>query len=322
MFVRSLYCSVYNIERAVEYIMDNYKKIAKVLWIILFANLAVAALKIVIGTIIKSSSMTADGFHSLTDGSSNIVGLIGIKIASKPVDKDHPYGHKKFETLSGLFIAGMLAFIAGKIIVDAFIRFFNPIVPQITLESLIALAITLGINIFVSTIEFRQGKKLKSDVLVSDSIHTRSDIMVSIGVLFTLLCIKFGLPPVIDPIASLIVAGFIIHASLGIFESTGAVLVDKSAIDAEQIREIVLRHKQVKDVHKIRSRGRADDIYIDLHIMTAPEMSVEESHSLIHHIEERVRDELNNNIQMVVHLEPVYLLHSKGVCFNDEKLEE
>ncbi|MBE3102204.1 MAG: cation diffusion facilitator family transporter, partial [Firmicutes bacterium] len=111
---------------------ENFNKVRQVLWIILFANLAVAALKIIIGIIIKSSSMTADGFHSLTDGSSNIVGLVGIRLASKPIDEDHPYGHKKFETLAGLFIAGMLFFIGGKIILDAINRFTHPVIPNIS----------------------------------------------------------------------------------------------------------------------------------------------------------------------------------------------
>jgi divalent metal cation (Fe/Co/Zn/Cd) transporter len=89
---------------------NNYKKVKQVLWIILFVNFGVALLKIIIGNSIKSASMTADGFHSISDGTSNIVGLIGIGLASKPVDKDHPYGHNKFEVLSGLFIGGMLFF--------------------------------------------------------------------------------------------------------------------------------------------------------------------------------------------------------------------
>ena len=93
---------------------NSYRKIKQVLWVILFANFVVAILKVTVGTLIKSASMTADGFHSLTDGSSNIVGLIGIRLASKPVDDDHPYGHGKFETLSSMFIAGMLIFVGGK----------------------------------------------------------------------------------------------------------------------------------------------------------------------------------------------------------------
>jgi cation diffusion facilitator family transporter len=286
----------------------NYKSIKQVLWIIMFANFAVALLKIIIGSTIKSASITADGFHSLTDGSSNIIGLIGINLASKPIDKDHPYGHKKFETLSGIFIAGMLLIIGGKIIVTAVERFSNPVALTISLESLITLVITLIINIFVCSYEFNKGKKLNSYILLSDSLHTKSDIYVSIGVLFTLICVKLGLPPIIDPIASLIVSIFILHASYEIFKSAGSILVDKAVIDTEKIKELTLEFEQVKGVHKIRSRGSEDDVYIDMHILTEPNLSVEKSHDLIHSIEKKMRCEINNNLQVFVHLEPFYEL--------------
>lgn len=283
---------------------NMYKQIRKVLWIILFANFAVAALKIIIGLVIRSASMTSDGFHSLTDGSSNIVGLIGIRLASKPVDNDHPYGHKKFEILTGLFIAGMLFVIGGKIIIDAIDRFSNPVIPNITIESLIALLATLCVNIFVSVYEFRIGKKLGSAILISDSMHTRSDIYVSIGVLLTLIGIKLGLPPAIDPIASLIVAGFIVFSAYQIFKDNSGVLVDKVVIDTEKIKEIALGFEQVKDTHDIRSRGCQNDLHIDMHIMTQPDMSVEESHRLIHCIEEKLKEKINKNVQVIVHIEP------------------
>jgi cation diffusion facilitator family transporter len=209
----------------------------------------------IIGSIIKSTSMAADGFHSLTDGTSNVIGLIGINYASKPVDDDHPYGHKKFETLAGLFIAGMLLFIGGKIIFSAVTRFISPISPNVTLESLITLLITLGINIFVSAYEYKQGKLLKSHILISDSLHTRSDIYVSIGVLLTLICVKLGLPTIIDPIASIIVSCFILHAAYEIFRSTSDVLVDKAVIDSNRVKEICMEFNQIKGVHKIRSEA-------------------------------------------------------------------
>lgn len=295
-------------------IIDNFKKVRNILWIILFANLFVAVLKITIGNLIKSASMTADGFHSLTDGSSNIVGLIGIRFASKPVDDDHPYGHGKFETLSGLFIAGMLFVVAGKIIIDAFSRFMNPMIPNITIESLIVMLATLFINIFVCTYEYRQGKKLNSQILVSDSMHTRSDIYVSIGVLFTLVCIKLGLPVVIDPIASLAVSIFIVHAAYEIIKSASGVLVDKAILDTQKIREIAFSFDKVKDIHKIRSRGSEFDLYIDMHVMTNPDMSVKESHILMHDIENKIKQELNTNVQVTVHIEP----HIEKISTNTE----
>lgn len=285
---------------------SSFKKIKQVLWIIMLANFAVALLKIIIGEAIKSSSMTADGFHSLTDGSSNIIGLIGISLAAKPTDKDHPYGHKKFETLTGLFIGGMLSIIGGKIIIEAVLRFLNPVVPHITIESLITLVVTLCINIFVCSYEYNKGKSLNSYILLSDSLHTKSDIFVSIGVIFTLICVKFGLPPVIDPIASLIVSGFILHAAYEIFKSAGSILVDKAVIDTEKVKELTMEFEEVKGVHKIRSRGSDDDMYIDMHILTEPNMSVEKSHCLIHSIEKKMKSEIGNNLQIFVHLEPFY----------------
>ena len=281
-----------------------FKKVRRVLWIILFANLGVAAVKIVIGMLIQSVSLTADGFHSITDGSSNIVGLIGIRLAYKPVDEDHPYGHRKFETLAGLYIAGMLFFVSGKIIIEAIGRFMNPVSSNISTESLIALVVTCIINVFVCIYENNQGKRLNSQILISDSMHTRSDIFVSVGVLATLIGIKLGLSSTIDPIVSLIVAGFIIHAAIGIFKDNSDVLVDKAVVDKEKIKSLTLGFEQVKDTHNIRSRGNDIDLHIDMHIMTEPDMSIEESHQLIHCIEDQLRKETNKNVQVLAHFEP------------------
>lgn len=283
---------------------DNFKKVATVLWIILFANLGVAFLKILAGYRIKSGSLTADGFHSLTDGSSNIVGLIGIHFASKPVDDDHPYGHHKFETLAGLFIAMMLFILGGRIIVSAISNIIHPQIPQITKESLIALIVTLGINIFVAKYELNQGKILNSSILIADSLHTKSDVFVSIGVLITLITIKFGAPPIIDSISSIIVSGFVLHASYEIFYDTCGVLIDRAAIDSCKVRNIVMKFDEVKDVHKIRSRGREDDIYVDLHIMVEPDTRVQDSHILAHQIENKLCEEFNKVIHVIIHVEP------------------
>ncbi|WP_186429473.1 cation diffusion facilitator family transporter [Clostridium sp. BSD9I1] len=285
---------------------SNIKRVRNVLLIILFANIFVALIKIMIGSAAKSTGLTADGFHSLSDGASNIVGLIGIWFASKPVDEDHPYGHKKFETLAGLFIGGMLTIVGVKIFIKAFEKFNNPVAPNVSLESIIALCITLLINVLVSKIEYKEGKKLRSQILISDSLHTKSDIYVSIGVIITLISIKIGLSPIIDPIASLFVGGFIFHAAYEIFSDTSGVLVDKAVIDAEKIKNIALEFEEVKDAHNVRSRGTEDEMYIDFHIMVDAYMSVEDSHTLAINIENRVKEELGEKSQVILHLEPYY----------------
>ncbi|MBE6067416.1 MAG: cation transporter [Clostridium lundense] len=285
---------------------SNIKRVRNVLLIILLANVFVALIKIIIGSVAKSTGLTADGFHSLSDGASNIVGLIGIWFASKPVDEDHPYGHKKFETLAGLFIGGMLTIVGVKIFIKAFEKFNNPVAPNVSLESIIALCITLLINVLVSKIEYKEGKKLRSQILISDSLHTKSDIYVSMGVIITLIGIKIGVPPIIDPIASLLVGGFIFHAAYEIFSDTSGVLVDKAVIDAEKIKNIALEFEEVKDAHNVRSRGTEDEMYIDFHIMVDAYMSVEDSHTLAINIENRVKEELGENSQVILHLEPYY----------------
>lgn len=291
---------------------DSFKQARKVLWAILIANLGVAFLKITAGMMIKSVSLTADGFHSLTDGSSNIIGLIGIHFAAKPVDEDHPYGHRKFETLAGMLIAVMLLFLTGRIIFSAVKGFYAPVVPQISVESLSALLLTLGVNLFVSRYEHVQGKKLNSTILISDAMHTRSDVFISAGVLVTLIGIKLGLPPVIDSVTSLAVAGFVLHAAYEIFKATCVILLDRVAVDSGKVEEIVMTFNQVKNVHKIRSRSCSDDIYLDMHIMLAPETSIEESHDLTHKIEETVSRAFNKNIHVIVHVEPFYSIEQVG----------
>ena len=283
---------------------DKFKKIKNVLWIILFANVLVALLKIVIGSKIQSSSMTADGFHSLTDGTSNIIGIIGIGLAVKPKDEDHPYGHKKFETLAGLGIAMMLFFVSATIIKEAFTKFFNPTIPNISAESIIVLVVTLIINIFVTNYESKMGKNLSSDILTADAAHTRSDVFVSIGVLGTLIALKLGLPPIIDPIISLVIAGLIIHTGYEIFKDTASILVDKYVLDNNAVLELLKAFPEVKNVHRIRSRGREDDMFVDLHIMVDGGFTVNEAHALSHNIEENIKKTINENAEVIIHIEP------------------
>lgn len=282
----------------------NYSQVKKVLWFIMIANFTVAGIKIAMGLLIKSSGITADGFHSLSDGSSNIIGLIGIALAAKPIDKCHPYGHRKYETITGLFIAGMLGYLGIKIIIQAFVRFADPIKPHITLENLLLMVIALCINLLVCIYEGNKGKTLNSMILVSDAMHTRSDIYVTIGVIVSLLAIKLGAPPIMDPLCSLVVSGFILHAAYEIYKTACGILVDSSVLDTEKIEQIVLAQVGVKGVHKIRSRGMVDELHIDMHVLADSDLNLRASHDLSHRIENAFKRELNNNVEVTVHLEP------------------
>ncbi|RBP44959.1 cation diffusion facilitator family transporter [Garciella nitratireducens] len=294
--------------------MENkYKQISKILWIIFFANISIATLKIIFGALTKTTSLIADGYHSFTDGFSNIIGLIGIRFASKPIDKEHPYGHKKFETIASLFIAGMLLLLSIKVVMDTFYRFLNPVTPQVPTIYIFALMITIGINILISQYEYKKGIELKSDILKSDAIHTKSDIFVSIGVLFTLIFMKFGFSSILDPLVSFGIALIILHAAYKIFSETCGILVDKRVIEEETIKKIILQFPQVNNVHKIRNRGKADDVFIDMHILTNPNMSIEESHDMVHKMEKVLNKKLGKNVQLVVHLEPYNKYREKSI---------
>lgn len=284
--------------------VSRYKQVQKILWIILFANLFVAAAKILLGNIMKSASVTADGFHSLADGSSNIVGLIGISIAAKPIDEDHPYGHRKFETLTSLFIVGMLFYMSIKIIIGSVDKFMNPTIPEIPFTALVIMLITLGVNIFVSTYEHKKGTELNSMILISDSAHTRSDIFISIGVIITLIALKLGAPPIIDPLVSILVSLFILHAAYRIYKDASDILVDSAVVDENLIREIVMSQKRVIQVHNIRSRGSMDIIHIDMHVLADPELSLKEAHAIADQIEHDLQKEIDTDVEVLVHMEP------------------
>lgn len=284
----------------------NYKKVKFVLWIILFANLGVAITKIVVGYLINSASLSTDGVHSLSDGLSNVVGLIGITIASIPVDKEHPYGHKKSEIIASLFIGGMLLFLGLKTLFAGFSRFINPSELNITLISLISLILTICINIFVTIYERRKGEEYKSFILISDSIHTKSDIFISVGVLVSLIGIELGLPQIIDPVISIVISSLILRSSYEIFKESIGILLDKAVVGEEKIIEILNSFSEVKNIHKIRSRGSANDMYVDMHIMINANTTTEEAHSLSHNIEREIKNKINSDCQVIIHVEPYY----------------
>jgi len=283
----------------------HYQKIRKILLVILALNWFVALAKIIYGISSRCSSMTADGFHSLSDGTSNLIGLLGIHFACQPVDKDHPYGHKKYETLFSLVISAMLFIVAFNLIKQGWGRLINPVLPQVDISSFLIMAITLAVNIWVMRYEYKKGKELKSDILVSDSLHTRADIFTSFSVIASLIAIKLG-APIIDPLITILISLFIGLAAFEIAKQSSDVLCDTAVfLDDQKIRDIVLNTKGVRACHKIRSRGRIDDIYIDLHVQVNPNMHIDNAHQISDQIEEAIKSAIPGITDVVVHMEPL-----------------
>jgi cation diffusion facilitator family transporter len=275
-----------------------------VLIAILVLNWAVAAAKMLVGYLTRVQSMTADGFHSLSDGTSYIIGLIGIGLSSRPVDQDHPYGHKKYETFFSLGIAALLMLVAFNLIRDSFSRFFNSANPQVEPISFIVMVVTIAVNMLVVKYEYEQGKELRSDLLIADSMHTKADVFTSMAVIIALIGIKLGFP-IIDPIATLIISIFIGYAAFEIIKDASKILCDTVAImDSEKISAIVMGVKGVKACHKIRTRGRPDDICVDLHVQVDASMNVNEGHNVSYAVEAAVKKNIPEITDVLVHLEP------------------
>lgn len=285
-------------------IKESMKQIKRVLWIILFLNLIVAITKLLLGYFTNSSAILADGVHSLTDGSSNIIALVGVTLAAKPSDDDHPYGHEKYETLTSLAIVGILLFVSYEIVVKAIENFNNPVIIQFEYFHFIFISLTLMINIYVVYYEKKQSKLTKSSLLMADALHTQSDVFISVGVILSMILINFGLPYWIDTVVSLIVVLFIIHAAWEIFKQTSSILVDTAMVDTKIISDHILMHSEIHGIHKIRSRGSLTKFYLDMHLLIEPSMTIEESHKLTHLLEKEVQELLDQNVQVIFHLEP------------------
>jgi len=275
-----------------------------ILIIVLVLNWGVALAKIIYGFLTRCASITADGFHSLSDGASNLIGLAGIHFACQPIDQDHPYGHRKYETFFSLGIAFLLFLVAIGLIHSSIERLRNPITPFVDIKSFLIMAVTMIINFLVMRYEEKNGRSLKSDILLSDALHTRSDIFISLSVIIALAVIKLGFP-ILDPIATIIIAFFIAYSGYEIIKHSSRILCDTAVIeDSRKITDIVLGIKGVQACHKIRTRGRPDDIHVDLHVQVKRDMHMDQAHKISFAIEDALKNNIPEITDVVVHMEP------------------
>lgn len=283
--------------------MEQMARVRRILIVILILNLAVAMAKVFYGWISGSLSMSADGFHSLSDGASNLIGLVGVWIASHPPDENHPYGHKKFETYTTVGIAALLLFVAFTVVQGAIGRIQDPHIPTVSAASFVVMLITLVINIGVYVFEYRMGKRLNSDFLISDAYHTRSDILVSLAVIGGLVGVKLGLPW-LDWVLSLVIAVLIAYSAWEIVRHSAQVLCDAAVLDPAVVVPLVQDIAGVEDCHMVRSRGRSDAVYVDLHLTVDPSMTVGQAHMLAHLAECRLKGKVPGVVDVLVHVEP------------------
>jgi len=280
------------------------KGVSTVLLRVLLLNLAVAGAKLGFGYATGAVSIVSDGFHSLTDSASNIIGLIGARAASKPPDEDHPYGHRKYETLAAGGIFVFLVLVVVEVLRGALARLSGDAPPpQIGLASFVVMLVTLAVNLLVVRYESGRGRALHSELLLADAMHTRSDVLTSCAVLVSLAGVWLGYP-LLDPIGGLIVAVFIARTGIEIGRDTSRILSDRVVLDEEEIRQTVISVPGVMGCHHIRSRGSFDHTFLDLHVWFRGDTSLHEAHRLSHVVKDRLMQKYPQIADAIIHLEP------------------
>jgi cation diffusion facilitator family transporter len=283
--------------------LDRYSEVTRVLYRVLWVNLAVAFAKIALGATTGAVSILSDGFHSLTDSASNVVALIGVSLARRPPDKDHPYGHRKFETMASVGILVFLVVVLVQVLSASLDRFLKGGTPRVFPEGIGLMTVTLVINLIVVSYEQRAAKRLHSEVLSADAKHTRSDVMTSVAVLGALFGVWMGYP-VLDPLAALVVAGFIGRACWSIASEASNILADHIVIDEDDVRSVVQSVPHVLGCEKIRTRGAADHAFLDLHLWLDGVTPLQDAHATSHVVKDRLMAKFPQLADVVIHIEP------------------
>jgi cation diffusion facilitator family transporter len=283
--------------------VDRSASIARVLLRVLVLNLLVATAKIALGAVTGAVSVLSDGFHSLTDSASNVVALVGVRIARRPPDADHPYGHRKFETMASVAILLFLVVVLMQVVSAAANRLRDPAPPAVEMLSFVVMIATLVINVAVVQYERRAGHRLSSEVLLADAHHTQSDLLTSLTVIAALIGVRLGYP-VLDPLAAIVIAGFISYACWQIFQGTTRILADEMVIATEDLHEVIRTVPEVLGCHQIRSRGSSDHVFVDLHIWMDPDMRLDDAHRVSHVVKDRIMARYPQIKDAIIHIEP------------------
>jgi len=267
--------------------LRDLRRIRWVLIITMLLNFLATAIKLAAGLATGALSVVADGLDSLFDGISNLVGLVGLNLAARPPDSNHPYGHRKFETIAALSIAFLLFLTSWQLLQTAWARWWSDEVPEINLWTIAAIVVSMLIQGGTSYYELRQGRKLRSEVLVADALHTRASILISLSVLIGLLLVGLGFPKA-DPLLAAFVALMIAKIGVDILREILPVLVDQAAFDPSQIAQVVDDVGGIESFNRVRSRGAAGSAAIDLHVRVSAEKTVREANVIADEVRQRL----------------------------------
>ena len=284
---------------------DKAMKKQNAAFLSILSNSFLIIFKIVAGLLMGSISVISEAAHSGIDLIASIVAFFSIKKAVEPADREHPYGHGKYENISGFFEAMIIFFAAAMIIYEAVKKLFHPI-EMVKLDwGIGVMLISVIVNIIISRLLFKTSKKTGSIALEADAMHLNIDVLTSLSVMTGLAIIKFTHWIILDPIIAIAVALMICKASVDLTKRSVKDLLDERLPDDEEktIQRLLDSYPDVIGYHKLRTRRSGNQREIDIHITMEKDSSLEKVHDLCNTIEHEIKRALPGTT-ITIHAEP------------------
>ena len=288
------------------------KQISDITWFGMVINAILTSFKLVAGLVGKSSAMIADGVHSLSDFISDIVILVFLKISVKGRDKDHDFGHGKFETMATFILGIILIVVAAQILSHGIEKIQSilggEVVAAPSMIALIAAIVSIAAKEFCYQITVRVGKKAGSPAVIANAWHHRSDALSSVGSLIGIGCaIWIGkkwiiLDPVMGCAISIVI--FVVAVKMALPAMKELLDISLPEETENEIIKTAAAVRGVKDVHNLKTRHNGPSIIIDAHIMVDHAISIVEAHDISTSVEEALKDRFGNETQISLHIEP------------------
>lgn len=261
--------------------------------------------KLAVGLIAGSVSIIADAVNNLSDAASSVVTLLGFRMAQQPADSDHPYGHARYEYLSGLVIAALIFLIGGDLAKTSFQKILSPAAVEFSAAVFIVLLVSICMKLWMSAFFRSLGRRIQSTTLEATSVDSRNDVIASLAVLAGCLT-EYFFHINVDGYIGLVVAVFILYSGFGIARETVSPLLGKRASQelVERISQLVLSHDKVLGIHDLLVHDYGPgQCFASLHVELSADEDPLVCHDIIDDIECDVLEELN--VHLVIHYDPV-----------------
>ena len=280
-----------------------YGKFAGTVGII--CNIILFLLKIIIGTLSNSVSITADAVNNLSDASSSIISLLGFKLAEKPADTEHPYGHGRYEYLSGLTVAVLIIVIGVELLKSSIEKILNPSEVEFSAVLVCILVFSILLKLWMMVFNKKLGKKINSTTLEATSADSRNDVISTSAVLLASIISHFTSFE-LDGIIGLFVAVFILVSGIGLIKDTIDPMLGSAPSEeyVKEIRDKIMSYPEVLGMHDlmIHDYGPCRK-FASVHVEMAAEENVIKSHDVIDNIEYDFLQ--NDGLHMIVHYDPI-----------------